>query len=96
MEQLAYIKSILQQIKPELAQNYHVQTIGLFGSVVREDFQAGSDIDIVVEFDRPVGVEFIHLANYIENRLQHKVDLVSKNGIKERYYKAIENEIVYV
>lgn len=96
MEQLADIKIRLQHIKPELAQKYHVLTIGLFGSVVREDFAAGSDIDIIVDFDRPVGMEFIDLANYIEYILRHKVDLVSKNGIKEKYYKAIKNEIVYV
>ena len=96
MEQLADVKNILEQIKPELAQKYHVMTIGLFGSVVRKDFMAGSDIDIVVDFDRPVGIEFVDLAIYIENRLRHKVDLVSKNGIKEKYYTAIENEIIYV
>ena len=83
-------------MKPELAHKYHVQTIGLFGSVVRDDFMTNSDIDIVVDFDRPIGIEFIDLAIYIEDKLGQKVDLVSKNGIKEKYYKAIEKEIIYV
>ena len=83
-------------MKPELAHKYHVQTIGLFGSVVRDDFMTNSNIDIVVDFDRPIGIEFIDLAIYIEDKLGQKVDLVSKNGIKEKYYKAIEKEIIYV
>jgi uncharacterized protein len=68
----------------------------LFGSIVRDDYSAASDIDIIVDFDQPVGIEFIDLADFMEQRLQKKVDLVSKNGIKEKYFKAIEKEIVYV
>jgi predicted nucleotidyltransferase len=96
VKQLDYIKQILSQLKPELAQKYHVTTIGLFGSAVRDDFSPFSDIDIIVDFNRPVGIEFIDLANYIEKCLQKKVDLVSKKGIKDKYYQAIESEIVYV
>lgn len=96
MEQLAEIKKALAQLKPELAQKFHVHTIGLFGSVVRDDFSTSSDIDIIVDFNKPVGVEFIDLANYMEQRLQKKVDLVSRRGIKDKYFKAIEQEIVYV
>jgi len=96
VEQLADIKESLRQLKHELSQKYHVETIGLFGSVVRNDFTTSSDIDIIVDFDRPVGVEFIDLADYIESRLKRKVDLVSRKGIKDKYYNAIEQEIVYV
>jgi uncharacterized protein len=79
-----------------LSERFHVQSLGLFGSVVRDDFSPSSDIDIIVDFDRPVGIEFIDLADYIEQRLQKKVDLVSLRGIKDKYFKAIEREIVYV
>jgi len=96
MRQFADIKKALDQLKPELAQKFHVRSIGLFGSVVREDFSPSSDIDIIVDFDRPIGIEFIDLANYMELFLQRKVDLVSRNGVKDRYFKAIEREIVYV
>jgi uncharacterized protein len=94
--QLAAIKNILQQLKPELISKYHISTIGLFGSVVRSDFSASSDIDIIVDFSRPIGIEFIDLADYIESKLNKKVDLVSKNGIKQKYFQAIESEIIYV
>ena len=96
MEQLSEIKQILQQLKPELSRRFHVQSLGLFGSVVRDDFSPSSDIDIIVDFDRPVGIEFIDLAQYIEQRLRKKVDLVSRRGVKDKYFKAIEREIVYV
>lgn len=69
MGQLANIKQIIQQLKPELAEKFHVQGIGLFGSIVRDDYSADSDIDIIVDFDQPVGVEFIDLADFMEQRL---------------------------
>ncbi|MEJ7738006.1 MAG: nucleotidyltransferase family protein [Chitinophagaceae bacterium] len=96
MIHLPEIKRVLQLLKPELNQKYHVQTIGLFGSSVRDDFSASSDVDILIEFNQPIGIEFIDLANHIETKLNRKVDLVSRNGIKQKYYEAIEKEIVYV
>lgn len=64
--------------------------------MVRHDFSPTSDIDIIVDFEQPVGIELIDLADYIEQRLQKKVDLISRRGVKDKYFKAIEGEIVYV
>ena len=84
-------------LKPELSAKFHVSTIGLFGSIVRSDFSpTTSDIDIIVDFSQPIGVEFIDLADYLENKFQRKIDLVSRGGIKPRYYSEIEKDIVYV
>jgi predicted nucleotidyltransferase len=55
-----------------------------------------SDIDILVEFTKPVGIEFIDLADELEKMLKSKVDLVSKNGIKPKYYEAIKKDLIYV
>jgi predicted nucleotidyltransferase len=96
MSDLTTIKRILTQLKPELIDKYHVSSIGLFGSVVRDDFTPSSDIDIIVDFSKPIGIEFVDLADYIEMKLQKSVDLVSKKGIKQKYYRAIESEIIYV
>ena len=96
MGHLSHIKSLLEQLKPELKQRFHVQSLGLFGSVVREDFTSSSDIDIIVDFSSPVGIEFIDLGNFMEEKLRRKVDLVSRKGIKEKYFKAIEGDIIYV
>ncbi len=96
MSELTIIKSLLSQLKPELIGKYFVNSIGLFGSVVRDDFTTSSDVDIVVDFSKPIGIEFIDLADFLESKLHKKVDLVSKNGIKEKYFHQIESEIVYV
>ena len=82
-------------MKPELVSNYHINSIGLFGSIVREDFTNDSDIDIIVDFTKPIGIEFIDLANQLELELNRKVELVSKNGIKPAYLSIIEPQIVY-
>lgn len=94
--QLAGVKDILTKLKPELSNKYAVNTIGLFGSIVRDDYTEESDIDIIVTFSRRVGMEFIDLANELETILKRKVDLVSKNGVQEKYLRVIEPEIVYV
>ncbi len=96
MDYLSIIQSKLKQVKPHLVSKYHIHTLGLFGSIVRKDFTSKSDIDILVEFTRPVGVEFIDLANELESILSRKVDLVSKAGIKPGYFRVIQPEILYV
>ena len=96
MTDLSTIKQILFQLKPELAEKFHVRSIGLFGSIVRNDFKSTSDIDIIVDFSKPIGIEFIDLADFIEKRLNIPVDLVSKNGVKKKYFTEIEPEIIYV
>ena len=96
MKDLATIKSVLATLKPDLERAFHVKSIGIFGSAVRTDFTPESDIDLIVEFDQPVGISFIDLADFLELKMQTKVDLVSRNGIKPQYFTAIEKEIVYV
>jgi predicted nucleotidyltransferase len=93
---LSTIQEKLRQVKQQLAEKYHVNSIGLFGSIVRADFKPESDIDIMVDFSQPIGIEFIDLADDLEKLLGRKVDLVSKAGIRPQYYKAIESDIRYV
>ena len=97
MSYLNDIKISLQKLKPLLVNKYHVSSIGLFGSIVRNDFSpALSDIDIIVDFKEPIGIEFIDMSELIEKTLSRKVDVVSKKGIKDKYFSQIEPEIVYV
>ena len=56
---LSTIQEKLRQIKPKLSAKYHVNAIGLFGSIVRTDFKPESDLDIMVDFSRPIGIEFV-------------------------------------
>lgn len=96
MYALPQIREQLSKMKPALVQKYPISSIGLFGSVVRDDFRVDSDIDIVVDFHTTVGIEFMDLANELEMMLRRKVDLVSRKGIKPAYLLQIEPEIVYV
>ena len=90
-------KKILQNLKPILASRYYVDSIGLFGSIVRDDFVSdSSDVDIAVSFTQPVGIEFIDLSFLLEKELNRKVDVVSRKGLKDKYFKEIEKDIVYV
>jgi len=88
--------SKLQNIKPRLQRDYAVKTVGLFGSFATGNYSDSSDVDIMVEFDHPVGVEFIDLSRLLEKELNKKVDVVSLKGIKDKYLKEIEKDIVYV
>ena len=96
MSYLEEVQSTLKQLKPELMSKYGVSSLGLFGSIVRDDFTDQSDIDIVVSFSKPIDIDFFDLADELEEKLNRKVDLVSRNGIKPRYYEVIEPEILYV
>jgi len=96
MNYLATIENKLKQTKPYLVDKYHVNEIALFGSILRNDFSDKSDIDIIVDFSEPIGIEFIDLANELEIILKRKVDLVSKTGIKPGYFNQIKSEMLYV
>lgn len=96
MLELNSIKQTLTLFKTELVKRYPIASLGLFGSVVRDDFTENSDIDIIVDFNKPIGIEFVTLADELEAKLNHKVDLVSRGGIKDKYFRVIEPEIIYV
>jgi len=91
-----FIKSELSSMKDELANKFGVSSMGLFGSITRDDFTANSDIDILIEFTRPIGIDFITLADLLESRLQQKVDLITRDGIKPRYFEAIKDDLIYI
>lgn len=86
----------LQSAKPHLLANYPIKRLAIFGSISRGDDTADSDVDVLVEFSQPVGMEFIRLAYELETILQRKVDLVSRGGIKDKYFKAIKADLIYV
>ena len=70
--------------------------MAIFGSYSRKEQNDSSDLDILVEFSGRIGIKFIDLAEELENIIGFKVDLVSKKGIKEKYLKSIDSDLVYV
>ncbi len=85
---------------PFLRDNYGVKRMGLFGSFAKGIQREDSDIDILVEFEKPVGFKFIEFAEYIKKLLDKKVDILTPEGIKgirlEKVAKDIEKSVVYV
>jgi predicted nucleotidyltransferase len=96
MRSLTEIQNTLESNKIRLTEKYGLSLIAIFGSYGRGQQTEKSDIDILVDFNRPIGIEFIDLANELEKLLKAKVDLVSKNGIRPQYLKQIEQDLSYV
>jgi predicted nucleotidyltransferase len=91
------ILKILKQAKPSLEKKYGVKDIALFGSYSRDTAIHGkSDVDVMVDFSQPIGLAFVALADELEALLQLKVDLVSRGGIKPKYFSVIEPDLIYV
>jgi uncharacterized protein len=90
------IKTKLEDRKKELFEKYPIKTLAIFGSFARNEQTASSDLDLMVEFHSRVGSEFIELADELEDILGIKVDLVSRKGIKERYFERIKEDLIYV
>lgn len=90
------IVEILRASLPELRSRFPIRSMALFGSVSRGEDGPDSDVDVLVEFDGPVGMRFIHLAHELARLLGRKVDLVSRGGIKPRYYQAIQPDLIHV
>ncbi len=96
MKTLKEITKALQGKKDQLKEKYPIKSIGIFGSFARNEQTPISDVDLVVEFNDKIGSRFIDLANELENYLGIKVDLVSKRGIKPKYFESIKKDIKYV
>jgi predicted nucleotidyltransferase len=99
MKTLTEIKQILQAQKPYLAERYGVTEIGVFGSYVRDEQRPDSDVDILIELERPPRIDLIDLVNleyYLSDLLGVKVDVAIKENLKKRIGKRILNEVVHI
>lgn len=96
MKSTQEIRTILSTHREELRARFGVIEIGIFGSSARGDASTTSDIDIVVDFEKPIGLQFTELADYLESLLSTKVDVVSKRGIKPRFLPSVEHDLIYV
>ena len=96
MKTRAEIIKVLSKNKTELEKRFKVQKLALFGSYARGDQSNESDVDILVDVDPSIGIEFVTLAESIEKLLGIHVELVSRKAIKPRALKLIEQELIYV
>jgi hypothetical protein len=97
MKNLADILKTLAAHREELQQRYRVKELGVFGSVVRGEQKGTSDVDILVEFEKPIGFfTFLELEEYLSTLLGVKVDLVSKKALKPNIGRYILQEVIPV
>jgi len=90
------ILNLLVQNKLELENRFKVRRLALFGSYARGDQRPDSDVDILVDIDPSIGLEFVTLAEQIEQLLGLSIELVSLRAIKPNKLAYIEQELIYV
>lgn len=91
------IKRILQAQKPYLYEQYGVTGIGVFGSYVRGEQGPESDIDILIELERPPKIGLMGLVGlelYLSDLLGQKVDVAIKKNLRKRIGRRILEEVV--
>jgi len=99
MRELPEIKRILNEQQPYLAREYGVKILGVFGSYVRGVQRPDSDIDILIELERPPRISLIgvvELEDYLSEILDMKVDLAIRKNLRKRIGQRILSELVVV
>lgn len=91
------VLEILRQIKPTLKEKYGVTRLGVFGSVARDEATETSDIDVVIEMEKPNLFTMVNIKEELENALNKPVDLIRYKERMNAYLKTrIDREAVYV
>ena len=91
-----YILNKLAELKPTLYRDYAVKEIGLFGSFSDESFSEDSDIDLIVEFEKPIGWKYFSLEIYLEGVFNRKIDIVTKNALKRQIKDRILKQVYFI
>jgi predicted nucleotidyltransferase len=94
------ILRLLRESYPQLTSQFGVQRIGLFGSFARGAAQESSDVDLIVEFQRPIGLKFVEMVEYLETLLGRRVDVLTPAGLRgirlPEVARQIEESVVHV
>ena len=93
-------EQILKKMRDHKAgiEKFGVRRIGLFGSVARGDSNEESDVDLLVELERPMGWEVVDLREYLQELLGIKVDLVTRPAVSKKtlLWKSIQEDLIHV
>lgn len=86
----------LSLLKPELQEKYAVSELALFGSYSRDEQTGNSDIDIMVDFSKPIGIEYLDVVYRIQAAFEEvPVQVVAKKAIKEKYFDRLKQDLLY-
>jgi uncharacterized protein len=88
---------ILMAHENDLRERFGVKSLSLFGSVARDESAESSDVDLIVEFNRPTGFFGLNrLQEHLERLLGCKVDLGTPGSLKPRLRARILQECIHV
>ncbi len=91
------IKEILQKHKDKLKEQYGLKEIGIFGSYVKDEQDEKSDLDVLIELEKPIGfVRFMRLENALSELVGIRVEMVTKKALKPYIGRRILEEVRYV
>jgi predicted nucleotidyltransferase len=96
MQTTEQIEKKLKLIKPFLEEKFSVARIGYFGSYADKVQNEHSDLDILVEFSRPIGWNFFALEQFLEEQFGIKIDLVTSQAIKAQLKEIIFQQVRFV
>jgi len=82
-------------INDQALKNQGVRRIGLFGSFARNEGRSRSDLDFLVELERPTFDNFMNLAFLLEKLFVRKVDLVTPDSLNKHVRPYIEKEVIW-
>lgn len=90
------ILRILREHRADV-ERFGVTSFAIFGSAARDQVREDSDVDILVEFQKPPTFKiYMGLKFFLEDLLGRKVDLVSRGTLKPRVRPYVEREAIYV
>ena len=97
MRSLKEVEKVLKENRKELKRRFGVRKIGIFGSYASGKANNSSDIDILVDIERPSGIfELMELQDYLAKLLGRKIDITTSNSLKPLIKKEILSQTVYV
>ena len=97
MKTFEEIKELIQKHKEEFRRQYGLKEIGIFGSYVRGEQGTESDLDLLIELEKPIGfVKFMRLERALSELLEIQVEMVTKKALKPHIGKRILQEVRYV
>ena len=96
-KKLKDIQKILKETKEELRKRYKIREIGIFGSYARKEQKRGSDIDILVKFDKGASLfDLVGAEIFLQKKTGKKIDMVSERALRKELKPVIMKEVIKI